>query len=207
MNNLFLKIKLASIAGLGILALVACHPKSTVYSDPMDQNKTWSKTYGQTEKGDYQELLRHDGNGRVINSPTAPSNQTYYFNFDQASISEKTKRFILIQARYLASHPKAKIRLEGNTDDRGSREYNVGLGWRRDKAVYSLLSAQGVLHKQIEMVSFGKEKPALRALKIEDEIALARKEQALSSLPISQKIDLARSLNRRVDLFYITRGS
>ena len=66
-----------------------------------------------------------------------------------------------MQANYLASHPNAKIRLEGNTDDRGTQEYNIGLGWRRDQSVARILQQQGVSPKQIQMVSYGKLRPAV----------------------------------------------
>ena len=70
-------------------------------------------------------------------------------------------RALRIQANFLASHPNAKIRLEGNTDNRGSREYNIGLGWRRDQSVARILEQQGVRSTQIQMVSYGKERPAV----------------------------------------------
>ena len=61
----------------------------------------------------------------------------------------------MIQSDYLVTHPNIKIRLEGNADARGSREYNIGLGWRRDQTVARLLEQQGVKPTQIDMVSFG----------------------------------------------------
>ena len=66
---------------------------------------------------------------------------------------------LMLQANYLVANPKATVRLEGNTDERGSREYNIGLGWRRDQSVARLLEQQGVSPDQIKMVSYGKERP------------------------------------------------
>ena len=98
--------------------------------------------------------------GRYVNPLSAPANQVYYFDFDQSTVSEQDMAALLIQATYLATHPSASIRLEGNTDNRGSREYNVGLGWRRDQAVARILEQQGVKPSQIQMISYGSERPA-----------------------------------------------
>ena len=118
-------------------------------------------------------------NGMRINPLTAPANQSYYFAFDLTSMRPQDLTALNIQANYLVSHPSAKIRLDGNTDDRGSREYNIGLGWRRDQAVARFLEQQGVKPSQIQMVSYGKERPV-----------------ALGNNPRSW------AMNRRVDLIY-----
>ncbi|MCH9644266.1 MAG: peptidoglycan-associated lipoprotein Pal [Gammaproteobacteria bacterium] len=114
-----------------------------------------------------------------VNAMTAPANQTYYFAFDKSNMNSDDAQALRTQANYLATHPKAKIVLQGNTDDRGSREYNVGLGWRRDQSVARIMEQQGVNPSQIQMVSFGKERPAV----------LGENEHAWS-------------LNRRVNLEY-----
>jgi peptidoglycan-associated lipoprotein len=98
---------------------------------------------------------------RVINSVRAPENQTYYFTFNSYVVNQSDMSAVMAQANYLVQHPNAQVRLEGNTDDRGSREYNIALGWSRDKAVLRLLEQQGVAAKQIVMVSYGKERPAV----------------------------------------------
>ncbi len=67
---------------------------------------------------------------------------------------------IQMQANYLLKHPNKHVRLEGNTDDRGSREYNVALGERRARAVLDALMQYGVPSSQVTVVSFGAEKPA-----------------------------------------------
>lgn len=90
----------------------------------------------------------------------APYNQVYYFDFDKDLVHQEDIASINVQAAYLVAHPNARVRIEGNADERGSREYNVALGWRRAKAVVSILQQQGVAQKQIVMLSYGKEKPA-----------------------------------------------
>lgn len=95
------------------------------------------------------------------NAVNAPENQTYYFGFDQSGIGSDDMPAIKAQAEYLVNHPAAKVRLAGNTDNRGSREYNVALGWRRDQAVSRIMAQAGVSPRQIDMVSYGKERPAV----------------------------------------------
>ncbi|GAB4391502.1 MAG: peptidoglycan-associated lipoprotein Pal [Gammaproteobacteria bacterium] len=86
--------------------------------------------------------------------------QTYYFKFDDSTVTTKDKQNVLNQARYLVTHPKARVVLEGNTDERGSREYNVALGERRGLSVADILKLNGVAAQQIRIVSYGEEKPA-----------------------------------------------
>ena len=64
-------------------------------------------------------------------------------------------------AHYLVAHPNLHVRLEGNTDERGSREYNIGLGERRAQAVRRAMLLQGVAETQLSTVSYGAERPAV----------------------------------------------
>jgi peptidoglycan-associated lipoprotein len=117
---------------------------------------------------------KRDASGFIINEMTAPSNQTYYFKFDNSQVFDSDLAAIEIQARYLADHPNSKVRLQGNTDDIGSREYNIGLGWRRDQSVSQILKQYGVRQDQIQMLSYGKERPA-RLGETESDRALNRR--------------------------------
>lgn len=119
-----------------------------------------TQTYALSEQAGYTEKVQKDTDGRIINPLVAPANQTYYFDFDSIASHSFDLKAIQIQANYLATHSTAKIRLEGNTDNRGSREYNIGLGWRRDKAIARILEQAGVAPRQIDMLSYGKECPA-----------------------------------------------
>ena len=83
-----------------------------------------------------------------------------YFDFDSAVIQGKGVEIVAAHAKYLAANPQARVRLEGNTDERGSREYNIGLGDRRAQAVRRALLLQGVTEGQITTVSYGEERPA-----------------------------------------------
>lgn len=86
--------------------------------------------------------------------------QTYYFDFDKSEVRSDDRPSVGVQANYLIKHPNAKVLLEGNTDPRGSREYNVALGQRRADAVADVLKSDGVNPDQIRTVSYGEEKLA-----------------------------------------------
>lgn len=85
---------------------------------------------------------------------------TYYFKFDSTAITGANLQAVQAQGNYLSSKPKQKVLLKGYTDIQGSREYNIGLGYRRAKAVASELISKGTNKNQIEMVSYGPEFPA-----------------------------------------------
>jgi peptidoglycan-associated lipoprotein len=91
--------------------------------------------------------------------PMQVGDQIYYFDFDKSIVREEDKPSLQLQAHYLISHPQAKILITGNTDERGSREYNIALGRRRALSVQQFLIANGVNDKQILTVSYGAEKP------------------------------------------------
>jgi peptidoglycan-associated lipoprotein len=83
-----------------------------------------------------------------------------YFDFDSSEIKGEGTDIASAHAKYLASNPNLRVRLEGHTDERGSREYNIGLGERRAQAVRRALLLQGAADAQITTVSYGAERPA-----------------------------------------------
>ncbi len=83
-----------------------------------------------------------------------------YFDYDETSIRAESLSVVDTFARYLSASPAARVRLEGHADERGTREYNVGLGERRAIAVQSALQAQGVSPEQLSLLSYGEERPA-----------------------------------------------
>jgi peptidoglycan-associated lipoprotein len=103
-----------------------------------------------------------------------------YFDFDKSEIKPEFADIVTANAQNLASHPNLKLKLEGSTDERGTREYNIGLGERRAQAVRRALMLQGAAESQISTVSFGAERPAAEG---DDEAAWAQ--------------------NRRVELVYL----
>ncbi|MDP1574784.1 MAG: OmpA family protein [Coxiellaceae bacterium] len=166
------KLLLLAVTAVSLVSLTACS-KKPVANDDANYGSDGSQSYGMNSNND----------GFKVNAMTAPSDQTYYFGFNDSGMRPEDTRALNIQANYLAAHSNAKIRLEGNTDNRGSREYNIGLGWRRDQTVARAMEQQGVRPNQIQMVSYGKENPAVQG---NDEHAWA--------------------LNRRVDFIYKQKG-
>lgn len=86
--------------------------------------------------------------------------RTVYFAFDSSEIDAAGQAVVARFAKHLAAHPTAKLRLEGHADERGTREYNVGLGERRANAVQQALVAGGASAAQISVVSYGEERAA-----------------------------------------------
>jgi peptidoglycan-associated lipoprotein len=116
------------------------------------------------------------------NDPSSPLfEKSVYFGFDEYTVQTKYQKMLSAHASYLKANPKQKIIIQGNTDERGTAEYNLALGQRRSDAVRKSLNLMGVSDEQIEAVSFGKEKP-----KAEGDTEAAWTE------------------NRRADIVYIT---
>jgi len=87
------------------------------------------------------------------------SKRSIYFDFDSNLVKDEFKPIVAAHARYLQQHSGASMRIEGNADERGSREYNLALGQRRADAVRQMMQLLGARGGQIETVSFGEEKP------------------------------------------------
>jgi peptidoglycan-associated lipoprotein len=103
----------------------------------------------------------------VVTDPTAGTTQgpanvarLVYFDYDSYAIKAEYQSLIEAHARFLKANTGRKINIEGHTDERGGREYNLALGQRRSEAVRRALGLLGVPDSQVEAVSFGKEKPA-----------------------------------------------
>ncbi|NOL48814.1 peptidoglycan-associated lipoprotein Pal [Pelistega europaea] len=104
------------------------------------------------------------GNGGVVMDPFNPNSplaqqRSVYFAFDSYVVESQYQPLVQMHAQYLTANNAQRIRIEGNTDARGSAEYNLALGQRRSVAVARQLEQQGVNSAQIEAVSFGKERP------------------------------------------------
>ena len=101
-----------------------------------------------------------EANGAPSDTSGLLSKKVVYFDFDSSNVHDSDRAIIQAHADYLAQHPNIKVTLEGNTDERGSREYNIGLGERRAKAVAEMMKLMGVSADQISTVSYGEERPA-----------------------------------------------
>ncbi len=97
--------------------------------------------------------------GRDAGGPVGVA-RIIYFDFDSYSVKPEFQSLLEAHARYLKASSARKVMLEGHTDERGGREYNLALGQKRAEAVRRALALLGVPDQQMEAVSFGKEKPA-----------------------------------------------
>jgi len=98
--------------------------------------------------------------GNPLRDPSSPlSKRSVYFDFDSFSVKDEYKPTIEAHGRYLQQNRSARMTVQGNTDERGSREYNIALGQKRADAVKRMLTLLGAQESQVESVSFGKEKP------------------------------------------------
>lgn len=103
---------------------------------------------------------RVDREGNPVDASGRPLGRTFYFDFDQARLSERDLRVLAMHAEYLRDFRNRSVLIEGHCDERGTREYNLALGERRAQAVQQYLASAGVRSGQIEIVSFGEERPA-----------------------------------------------
>jgi peptidoglycan-associated lipoprotein len=100
--------------------------------------------------------------GYSLDDPNSPlARRVIYFEYDSAEIAYEDQDLLLAHAGYLAANPATHITLEGHADERGSREYNIGLGDRRAQSVMRVLELNGVSAAQVSIVSYGEEKPAV----------------------------------------------
>jgi len=117
----------------------------------------------------------------TLKDPASPlSKRNVYYDFDLYNIREEFQPIVEAHAKFLREHKDLRVRVEGNCDERGSREYNLALGQRRAHSIKRAMTLLGVSPKQIETVSFGAEKPK----------ALGSNEEAWAE-------------NRRSDIVYI----
>jgi len=84
-----------------------------------------------------------------------------YFDFDSYTVKPEFQQLIDGHARFLKANPNRRVSIEGHTDERGGREYNLALGQKRAEAVAKSLTLLGVQDTQVEAVSYGKERPAV----------------------------------------------
>jgi peptidoglycan-associated lipoprotein len=95
-----------------------------------------------------------------LTDPSSPlSKRSVYFDYDQFVIKDEFRNVVESHAKYLQANRNARVTVQGNTDERGTREYNIALGQKRADALKKLMVLLGAGEAQIETVSFGKEKP------------------------------------------------
>ena len=157
-------------------ALAACKSKPPTLPDASNQPE--QTTGADTGRSTEPDVSARDANEQAKQA-AIQTGTIIYFDYDRAEIKPEFVPIVTAHAKYLNTNNANKIRLEGHSDERGSREYNIGLGERRAQAVRRALMLQGVTEAQITTVSYGEERAAVQG---SDESAYAK--------------------NRRVELVY-----
>ena len=167
------------LACLGVVACASKHPKTP---PPSQGSQVGAGSEASGAGGANAANAGQNGDDEAA-GPQAGllAKRVVYFDFDSSEIKGEGTDIVGAHAKYLANNPTARVRLEGHTDDRGSREYNIGLGERRAQSVRRALLLQGATETQISTVSYGAERPAVAG---HDEAAWAK--------------------NRRVEIVYLT---
>jgi len=158
--------------GLGALCVVAAGSLAACASN----NQNAAGAGGQPNPNNVARVTVND----PLNDPNSPlAHRSVYFDFDRYVVKNEYQPLLQVHAAYLRTHPQRRLLIQGNTDERGTSEYNLALGEKRAEAVRRDLATLGVPDAQMEAVSFGKEKP----------VALGHDEAAWAQ-------------NRRADLVY-----
>ncbi|HEY9104486.1 peptidoglycan-associated lipoprotein Pal [Chitinimonas sp.] len=145
---------LASLTLVGLLAACASTPKpAPVEEKPVDKPVA---PVANTQPAKPVEAVKVD----PLKDPSnILSKRGVYFDYDKYDIRADQQALVEAHGRYLAANPGRSVRVEGNADERGSREYNLALGQKRAEAVRKALTVVGAQEKQIEATSNGEEKP------------------------------------------------
>jgi peptidoglycan-associated lipoprotein len=167
----------ALLAVFMLASLAACGNRDTI-PDPEPTDTTYGDDMG-ADTGAYGDESMGEGESFGDDQFAEELASVVYFDFDSSELRPADAEIVTRHARQLVEHPEWNVRLEGHADERGSREYNIGLGERRAQSVRRMLLIQGAAASQISTVSFGEERP----------VALGSTEEAYAQ-------------NRRVELKY-----
>ena len=149
--NAFLKVSLAA----AVLALAACAKDAQRPAEDTSAGASEATTTPYTGPS----AGTADVTSGAASTASLPNIRTVYFEFDSSEISGDGQAVVEGWAAYLAANSSARVRLEGHCDERGTREYNVGLGERRANAVLQALTSRGVSARQLSVTSYGEERP------------------------------------------------
>lgn len=169
------RLTLALVITLGLAACKST-PETEAPETTPEPTKPPVETAAAPDPRDYTDSRNFD------NPESLLSKRVIYFDFDKSTVRAEYRGIVSAHAAYAAAHSSARVTLEGHADERGTREYNLGLGERRGNAVSGLMSAQGSRGSQLAVVSYGEERPTCR---VSDEECW--------------------SLNRRVEIVYTAK--
>jgi peptidoglycan-associated lipoprotein len=150
-------MRLRQIFILGLLAgLLAGCSQPTIPDPDAQRDMAGGADDGMSEQDGFDDDTI--GGGEFFDDE-APLTMIIYFDFDQSELRSEYADLLARHAAQLSNSRRTTVRLEGHADERGSREYNIGLGERRSQAVRRMLLIQGASAEQISTVSFGEERP------------------------------------------------
>ena len=137
-----------------LVAGVAACAKKKVKPEPVVESQPTTETHSMDNSGRYTR--------DSLDTDSCLRQRVVYFDLDRTEIKSEFQAQIACHAEYLKQFPDARVTLEGNADERGSREYNLGLGERRGNAVQGALSGAGASSSQLNVTSYGEERPVCR---------------------------------------------
>ena len=148
---------LALVFAVSISACKTTEPETDTTTDTIEPEPVAEVTTAAApDPRDYTDARNFD------NSESLLSKRVIYFDFDKSEVKSEYRSIVAAHAAYVSAHGSARVTLEGHADERGTREYNLGLGERRGNAISGLLSAAGAMGSQLDTVSYGEERPVCR---------------------------------------------
>jgi peptidoglycan-associated lipoprotein len=153
---------LAIAAGLAGCATTAEDPQNTTATSPSSPSSSSPASSGTaTRSGVAPGMAVPPGTtGSASASAAGPDlKRSVYFEFDKYDVKPEYRALVEANARWLKANPRARLTIEGNADEQGSREYNLALGQRRAESVGKLMTLMGVRSEQVEAISYGEERP------------------------------------------------
>jgi peptidoglycan-associated lipoprotein len=155
-RNQFIKVSLLVIS----LFLAACSSTSDT-EDGSSASNTGSGSSSSSSATSSGSGGRDSLSQEEIRMQNALRQTVFYFDFDVAEFKAEDRETLTYHARNLAANPNMRVRLEGHADERGTREYNLALGERRANGILNYFIVNGASRSQIEVVSYGEERPAV----------------------------------------------
>ena len=149
-----------TIYSLAIVALIAGCSSGTKLNDTPVVDRSGGAGQGSSGAASGVAPVTIDPNAGTAQGPVGVA-RIIYFDYDSYTVKPEFQSAIDGHARFLKANPQRRISIEGHTDERGGREYNLALGQKRSEAVRRALNLLGISDNQVEAVSFGKEKPAV----------------------------------------------
>ena len=151
------------VIGLALVSLAACKSSSDAETEVTKAGSMSSTSSESTSSAAQASGAGTSGrlSAEQIQAENALRQTVFYFDFDIAEFRGADRETLTYHARDLYANPSKRLRLEGQADERGTREYNLALGERRANSILNYLIVNGASRSQIEVVSYGEERPAM----------------------------------------------